>query len=243
MRKRDTYHHGDLRRALIEAALELVTERGPKGFTLTEVAKRADVSIAAPYRHFTDKSDLLAAVATVSFDQFHAALTEPATTGEGPSLLIELGQRYVRWALDNAAAYQVMFGIDVERGEHPELIEAADRAFEVLLRAARPVATTSRPPLDDAHNLAGALWALGHGIVTLHIGGDLRHARIRTPTNELGAASTAALLAGLAPPSPHLTTRTSPTSRTSATSPTASPTPTTKKRRTESARSSATPGT
>ncbi len=84
MPRRDTYHHGDLRRALIEAALELVTERGPKGFTLTEVAKRAGVSIAAPYRHFTDKSHLLAAVATVSFDQFHAALTEPAATGEGP---------------------------------------------------------------------------------------------------------------------------------------------------------------
>jgi AcrR family transcriptional regulator len=239
MPRRDTYHHGDLRRALIEAALELVTDRGPRGFTLTEVAKRAGVSVAAPYRHFTDKSHLLAAVATVSFDQFHAALIEPAHTGEGPSLLIELGQRYVRWALDNAAAYQVMFGIDIERGEHPELIEAADRAFAVLLHAARPIAVTSRPPLDDAHNLAGALWALGHGIVSLHIGGDLRHARIRTPANELGAAATAALLAGLAPPRPHRTPRTSPTNHTSATSPPASPTPT-RKKPTASARATST---
>src|SRR6476469_8276563 len=82
--KRDTYHHGDLKRALTEAALELVKEKGPKGFTLREVARRAGVSAAAPYRHFADKSQLLAAVATQGFVQLHEALD--TTVAANPDL-------------------------------------------------------------------------------------------------------------------------------------------------------------
>ena len=72
--RRGTYHHGDLKRALTQAALALVAEKGPKGFTLTEAARRAGVSSAAPYRHFADKAQLLAAVATEGFIQLHEAL-------------------------------------------------------------------------------------------------------------------------------------------------------------------------
>ena len=76
--QRDTYHHGDLKRALTEAALGLVKEKGPKGFTLREVARRAGVSAAAPYRHFSDKAQLLAAVATLGFVQLHETLSAVA---------------------------------------------------------------------------------------------------------------------------------------------------------------------
>lgn len=72
--KRGAYHHGDLKRALTDAALQLVQEKGPKGFTLREVARRAGVSAAAPYRHFADKAQLLAAVATQGFLQLHEVL-------------------------------------------------------------------------------------------------------------------------------------------------------------------------
>src|ERR1700754_2465649 len=76
--RRDTYHHGDLKRALTDAALGLVTEKGPRGFTLREVARRAGVSAAAPYRHFADRSQLLAAVATQGFVQLHETLRATA---------------------------------------------------------------------------------------------------------------------------------------------------------------------
>ena len=79
---REAYHHGDLKRALTQAALGLVQEKGPKGFTLREVARRAGVSAAAPYRHFADKAQLLAAVATQGFVQLHETLT--ASTAADP---------------------------------------------------------------------------------------------------------------------------------------------------------------
>ena len=94
--KRDTYHHGDLKRALTQASLALVKEKGPKGFTLREVARRAGVSAAAPYRHFADKSQLLAAAATQGFVQLHETLsaTAGADAGEGgaPGALGESGR-------------------------------------------------------------------------------------------------------------------------------------------------------
>lgn len=202
MVKRDTYHHGDLRRALLDAALGLVTERGPKGFTLTEVAKRAGVSVAAPYRHFTDKADLLAAVAHVGFDQLYDALTEPAPAGDPTASTVELSRRYVRWAATNPAAYQVMFGNDLDRRQHPELIAAADRAFSVVLTAAQAIRTAA-PPLDDPRTLAAGLWTLSHGAATLHIGGELSNARITTPPEDIVAATTTALIANLTPPQPN----------------------------------------
>ncbi len=73
--RRDSYHHGDLKRALTSAALSLVAEKGPKGFTLTEAARRAGVSAAAPYRHFADKAELLASVSEQGFLDLHAALS------------------------------------------------------------------------------------------------------------------------------------------------------------------------
>ena len=84
--RRDGYHHGDLKRALTHAALSLVAERGPKGFTLTEAARRAGVSAAAPYRHFSDKASLLATVAEQGFLELHTALTaaSEAATDPGP---------------------------------------------------------------------------------------------------------------------------------------------------------------
>ena len=80
VRRRQSYHHGDLKRALTSAALSLVAEKGPKGFTLTEAARRAGVSAAAPYRHFADKAELLAAVAEQGFHALHGDLGRPPPT-------------------------------------------------------------------------------------------------------------------------------------------------------------------
>src|SRR6478672_9368201 len=124
--KRDTYHHGDLKRALTEAALELVKEKGPKGFTLREVARRAGVSAAAPYRHFADKSQLLAAVATQGFVQLHETLTATAAkTTDLHAQVIAMGRTYVRWAITHADYYQVMFGSELDKSDNPELLTRA----------------------------------------------------------------------------------------------------------------------
>lgn len=197
MARRASYHHGDLRRALIDAALALVTERGPKGFTLTEVARRAGVSTAAPYRHFVDKADLLAAVARVGFEQLHDALTEPPADGEAGEVAVELARRYVRWAIAHPDAYQVMFGADVDRRHHRDLVEAAARAFGVVQAAVAALATTGERPLDDPHALAAAFWTLSHGAATLYVGGDLGRAGVTTAPEDLAAATTTALIAHL----------------------------------------------
>src|SRR6478735_108234 len=131
---RDTYHHGDLKRALTDAALQLVEEKGPKGFTLREVARRAGVSAAAPYRHFADKAQLLAAVATLGFVQLHEALT--ATAGKTSDLhaqVIATGRTYVRWAIAHPDYYQVMFGSELDKSDNPELLTAGARTFDDLL--------------------------------------------------------------------------------------------------------------
>ena len=134
--QRDTYHHGDLKRALTEAALGLVTEKGPKGFTLREVARRAGVSAAAPYRHFSDKAQLLGAVATQGFIQLHEALT--AATAEKADLttqVLEMGRTYVGWAVAHPDYYQVMFGAELDKSDKPELLNAGLRTFDDLLDA------------------------------------------------------------------------------------------------------------
>src|SRR3978361_2567018 len=95
---RATYHHGDLKRALTEAALALVAEKGPKGFTLSEAARRAGVSLAAPYRHFADKADLLASVAEQGFLELHQTITATDYGDVDPrAMVIDMGRRYVRW--------------------------------------------------------------------------------------------------------------------------------------------------
>ena len=158
--QRDTYHHGDLKRALTEAALGLVSEKGPKGFTLREVARRAGVSAAAPYRHFADKADLLAAVATQGFVQLHETLS--AVAAEATDLnhrMVDMARAYVRWAVTHPDYYQAMFGAETDKSDHPELLTAGARAFDNLLDAIiqcqsvkiLPDGTPSRSPGRPGH--------------------------------------------------------------------------------------------
>lgn len=191
-----SYHHGDLRRALIEATLELVAESGPKGFTLAEAARRAGVSTAAPYRHFASKDELLAAVATQGFEGLHAELVaadDPAATATRLPLL---GGAYLRWAVAHPAHYQVMFGTGVKRPEHTSWIASGERAFAVLTSAISDGQAAGLVPGDDPLPVAGPVWGLLHGLALLELGGDFRHVGIDEPIEELGARSVGALLAG-----------------------------------------------
>lgn len=172
--RRDTYHHGDLKQALTRAALALVAEKGPKGFTLTEAARRAGVSAAAPYRHFADKADLLAAVAEEGFIQLHAALSAASEGVRDPkSRVIEIGRAYVRWAVIHPDYYLAMFGAETPKQQHPGLLIAGAQTFGDLVDA---ITTCLQAGVLHAQNpleIAGPMWSLVHGVASLAIGGDL----------------------------------------------------------------------
>jgi len=195
--RRDSYHHGDLKRALTGAALSLVAEKGPKGFTLTEAARRAGVSVAAPYRHFADKAELLATVAEQGFRDLHADLAAAAdATPEPKAWVIELGRAYVRWAVAHPDHYQVMFGAEDVKANNPALAVAAEQAFGDLLDAITRCQEAAIVGGQDPREIAGPLWSLVHGVASLAIGGELRAVGIQQDPEAMIAGVVAQLLSG-----------------------------------------------
>ena len=193
--RRDSYHHGDLKRALTSAALTLVAEKGPKGFTLTEAARRAGVSAAAPYRHFADKAELLATVAEQGFHELHADLTAAADAASEPKArVIELGRAYVRWAVAHPDHYQVMFGAENVKADHPTLAAAAEQAFGDLLDAINRCQEAGIVEGQDPREIAAPLWSLVHGVASLAIGGELRAVGIQQDPEAMIAGVVAQLL-------------------------------------------------
>ena len=192
--KRDSYHHGDLKRALTDAALQLVQEKGPKGFTLREVARRAGVSAAAPYRHFADKSQLLAAAAAQGFVELHQALDATAATTDLTGRVLAMGRAYVGWAISHPDYYQIMFGSELDKSQSRELPAAAARAFGDLLGIIVECQQAKVLPSGDPREIAGPTWSLLHGVATLTIGSDLSHVGIREDPEALIERSLNALL-------------------------------------------------
>jgi AcrR family transcriptional regulator len=193
--KRDTYHHGDLKRALTQASLALVKEKGPKGFTLREVARRAGVSAAAPYRHFADKAQLLAAAATQGFVQLHETLSATAAKTTDPTKqVLVMGRAYVRWAVAHPDYYQVMFGSEFDKSDKPDLLTAGARAFGDLLDVIVRCQQADVLPAGDPRVIAGPTWSLLHGIATLTIDGDFHYVGIREDPQKLAERALKALL-------------------------------------------------
>lgn len=199
--RRANYHHGDLKRALTEAALALVAEKGPKGFTLSEAARRAGVSLAAPYRHFTDKADLLAAVAEQGFVELHQALQTAAEGVSDPrARMLEMARGYVRWAVTHPDYYQVMFGAETkDKAEHPGLQVAGAKAFGTLLEEVTHGLAAGAIRGANPLHVAGPVWSMIHGVASLAISGDLRHVGIDEQPEDLAARAANDLLDGLAP--------------------------------------------
>jgi len=194
-RRRESYHHGDLKRALTSAALSLVAEKGPKGFTLTEAARRAGVSAAAPYRHFADKAELLASVAEQGFCELHAELAAAADRVSDPKERVtELGRTYVRWAIAHPDHYQVMFGAESLKVEQPGMAVAGEQAFGDLLGAITQCQDAGIVAAQDPREVAAPLWSLVHGIASLAIGGHLRAVGITREPDELVAGVVAQVL-------------------------------------------------
>ena len=194
------YHHGNLKEALMRAALDLIAEKGPGGFTFAEAARSAGVSPAAPYRHFRDRDELLANVALRGFGRFEAALTTAWDGGRpDPFAAFErMGKAYLAFARTEPAYYSAMFEAGVPLDTNPDLRQAGDRAFAVLRTAAEALIATlpsaSRPP---ALMVALHVWALSHGIASLFGRGDAARRTLPMSAEELLEAGTLVYLRGL----------------------------------------------
>ena len=198
--ERRGYHHGNLREALIDAALMLLAEKGPGAFTISEAARLAGVSSAAPYRHFRDAEALLAAVAERGFDRFTAALAQAWNEGRPEPLRAfeAVGQAYLRFARREPALYAAMFEMPIDFAASPGLQAAADRAFAVLREAAERIAATL-PPAQRPPSLMMALhiWSLAHGIASLFCRADGSRRKLPMAPEELLEAGVLIYLQGL----------------------------------------------
>jgi AcrR family transcriptional regulator len=194
------YHHGNLKEALLRAALELIAQKGPAGFTFAEAARWAGVSPAAPYRHFRDRDELLASVALRGFHQFEQALARAWDEGRPDVFfaLDRLGRAYLDFARSEPAYYSAMFEGGVPLADNPELRDAGDRAFAVLRAAAEKlcaqVPARDRPP---ALMVALHIWAMAHGIASLFGRGDAARRALPIAAEELLEAQTLIYLRGL----------------------------------------------
>jgi len=194
------YHHGNLREALIRAALDLIAEKGPAGFTFADAARWAGVSSAAPYRHFRDRDALIADVARRGFELFETRLRHAWNDGK-PDLhkaFENVGRAYLAFARDEPSHYSAMFEAGVPHDADPGLRDASNRAFEILRHAAEALCgempAARRPP---ALMVALHVWALSHGIASLFARGDRGRRALPMSPEELLEAGVLVYLRGL----------------------------------------------
>jgi AcrR family transcriptional regulator len=182
------YHHGDLPRALVSAAVELIDEVGPAAVSLREVARRAGVSHAAPAHHFRDKAGLLSAVAAEGYELLATTLGEVyEQTGD----FREVGVAYVRFALSHRAHFEVMFRPELYRADDPTVVAARERSAAMLYG---PPAELTGDGEGGVH-AAVAAWSLVHGFATLWLNGNLERA-VRGDPEEAARAVTGFLALG-----------------------------------------------
>ncbi|MET9434779.1 TetR/AcrR family transcriptional regulator [Streptomyces sp. NPDC006551] len=163
MTSRRTYHHGDLRQAVLTAALDVIATEGPGALSLRDLARRAGVSHAAPAHHFKDRTGLLTAIATEGYTLLAEALAD------APDLR-ERGVGYVRFAVGHPAHFQVMFQPELLRGDDPELLTARERASAELRAGVSGLDSapgSGSRSATDPRTAGIAAWSLAHGFATL----------------------------------------------------------------------------
>jgi len=169
-----SYHHGNLKEALVRAALELIRKRGPQGFTLREAARRAGVSHNAPYRHFRHRDELLAEVAADGFERLTKSLNNAAARGSNPLERFQFsGSGYVQFAMRFPEHFTVMFDRPeiLKRSTHCKL--AGQQAFAALQGFVRDCQNAGVLPTGDGKTLALMAWSAVHGVAKLAVSGHL----------------------------------------------------------------------
>jgi AcrR family transcriptional regulator len=161
------YHHGDLRSALVNAALELLEEGGETALSLRAVARRAGVSSAAPYRHYEDREALVSAVAAVGYRELAGRLAAAHPAPSTPEQLADVAVAYVQFALERPALFRIMFGELCDRDNEERVAATAAVSLYLQEIVARCF------PQSDPEALAPAIWALVHGLAFLYLDGKL----------------------------------------------------------------------
>ena len=175
LRKRPgQYHHGDLRRALLQEAVRVIQAQGVEMLTLRSVGERLGVSRTALYRHFSDKAALLGAVAAEGFRTLRLELLAAWGSG-GVQEFEDMGMAYVGFAVAHPSHYRVMFGGFVKGHTDPEFVAEATGAFQALVDAIVALQQSGAMRADDPLQLARVIWAVVHGLAMLAINGQIEH--------------------------------------------------------------------
>lgn len=158
------YHHGDLKAALKKAALELVRQKGPRGFSLNEASRLAGVTVAAPYRHFEDKDALLAELICDGNVMLEKQVREAvARARDVKEQMLEAGMAYLHFASNHSDYFAVIFNSGIDKRKYPQVQRSAKAAFSVIWNLAQQ----SEPTPERAQETAVSAWALVHGLATL----------------------------------------------------------------------------
>jgi len=178
MPKKKTYHHGDLKNALIKAGVEILAKDGVSGLSLRKVASKAGVSHAAPYSHFADKQALIAAISTEGFRQLYERVSAVAEKykSQPSKQLIEVAWTYVQFALDDRDRFKVMFsGVLEKEREYPEFVAESQRNFQLvkMIVEANQAAGVLRSGPSDL--VALSVWGIVHGFIMLFLEGQISH--------------------------------------------------------------------
>jgi AcrR family transcriptional regulator len=179
-KKKGTYHHGDLRRVLVDTAVRVVEKEGVSALSLQSIAKRAGVSSAAPYHHFASREQLLAAIAGEGFELLTAEMKHAADeAGDGAKAHLEgLGRGYVRFALAHRGHFRVMFRPELKVQLSAEQGQASSDSFAMLQRAIERCQNEGLAPKGDPNPLVLLAWSAVHGASVLWIDGSLDHAQL-----------------------------------------------------------------
>ena len=193
----NAYHHGDLRAALLAEAAAMIDEGGTLSVTMRAIGRRLGVSRSAPYRHFADKSALLVAVAAAGFDRLRERLEAVGAGAPGAAIerLPQVGEVYVRFALENPGHYRLMYGKEaISREDLPELREVANALFDALVHIVETYQRSGTIKRQDPRLQAYVAWGAVHGLASLLIEGQILTA---VDVDELIRQTTSTLLDGM----------------------------------------------
>lgn len=175
---RKNYHHGDLKNALIQSGVEILSKEGIEGLSLRKVAQRAGVSHSAPYSHFPDKQSLIAAISTEGFHQLYDELDAAISAHpKNPKEQLQQGAlTYVQFALNHTDTFKIMFsGVLEKEKDYPAFVEISHRTFQRVVDVIRACQEAGVLHSTSAEMMAIAVWGQVHGITSLALEGQISH--------------------------------------------------------------------
>ncbi|RPI32328.1 MAG: TetR/AcrR family transcriptional regulator [Chloroflexota bacterium] len=182
---RETYHHGDLKNALIDAGIDILSKEGASGLSLRSVAKRAGVSHAAPYAHFSDKQALIAAISTEGYRRVYEKIEEVVREYQHDPLrqLVEAGWAYLQFALTDPDHFKITFsGVVEKEKDYPAFVEVSRKNFELVVKIVEACQAVGALNPGPSNLVAVGVWSLVHGLASLLLEGQISHAVLETWT-------------------------------------------------------------